>query len=496
MSGREPTLDPADWEEFRGLARRMVDDMIDHLSSLPEQPAWQPPPERLRDSFSEPAPVEGVGEERVYRAFLQDILPYPNGNLHPRFYGWVQGNGTPLGMMADMLAAGMNPHMAGFNQAPALVEEEVLRWMVELMGFPAGAGGLLTGGGSVANMIGLAVARNDRAGFDVRAEGLQGGGPRLTLYASSETHGWVFKAAELLGLGRGACRPVPVGGDYRMDLAALAAMVAEDRTQGWRPICVVGNAGTVNTGATDDLAGIARFCRDEGLWFHVDGAYGALARWHPELRPIVAGLDEADSVAFDLHKWVYLPFTVACLLVRDDRTLGDSFASKAHYLATMERGVSAGGMRFADKSIELTREFKALKVWMNLKAYGVGAFAELIRRNVEQARYLAELVDREPALERLAPVPLNIVCFRYRSGGEGQDDRWNRVNEEVLLRLQESGAAVPSSTNLGGRFAIRCCFVNHRTRMADVERLVEAVVATGEAVAAELGARRASAAGN
>lgn len=485
------TIDPADWGAFRELAHQMVDDMVDHISTLSDQPAWRPQPDGHAQRFSASVPQHGEGEASAYRAFVEDVLPYANGNAHPRFYGWVQGNGTPLGMMADMLASGMNPHMAGFNQAPVLVEEQVIRWMVELMGFPNESGGILVGGGSIANMLGLAIARNEQAGCDMREYGLQAESRQFAIYASSETHGWITKAAELLGMGRVACRTIPVGDDFRMNLEMLQSAIAQDRTAGLLPICVIGNAGTVNTGATDDLTKLAQICRDEQLWFHIDGAFGALAAWSPELRGVVSGLDLADSVAFDLHKWAYLPFTVACLLVRDNAVLERSFATKAHYLAAMERGVSAGGMRFANRGIELTREFRALKVWLNLKAYGAQEFGNLILQNVQQARWLGERVDLHPELELLAPVQLNIVCFRYCTGTAPSAEHWNAVNQELLLRLQESGAAVPSSTVLGGRFAIRCCFVNHRTQPEDLESLINAVVEVGRTINVEFGVERA-----
>jgi aromatic-L-amino-acid decarboxylase len=467
-SEEERTLDPADWEAFRSLAHRMVDDMLDHLSTLRTKPAWQPMPEEVRARLSEPLPVEPQGAEAVYRSFFEDVLPYPNGNLHPRFWGWVQGNGTPLSMMAEMLAAGMNPHMAGFNQAPALVEAQVIRWFIELMGLPPTASGVLALGGTMANILGLVVARNARAGFDVRELGLSGQGPRLMVYASVETHGWINKAVELLGLGKSSVRRVPVDADFRVELGALREAICDDRRAGHRPICVVGNAGSINTGATDDLGGLARLCRDEHVWFHVDGAFGALARLSERLRPIVAGIEEADSLAFDLHKWGYQPFDVACVLVRDGALHRAAFASSASYLATMDRGVIAGGLPFANLGVDLTRGFRALKVWMSLKAHGVSAIARLIE---------------QPDLELLAPVPLNLVCFRFAPAGL-DGDRLNQVNQELLLRLQESGIAVPSSTTLGGRFAIRCAIVNHRSRREDFDALVEAVVRIGREILA------------
>ncbi|HYS04194.1 MAG TPA: pyridoxal-dependent decarboxylase [Candidatus Dormibacteraeota bacterium] len=485
MNDRRPpgerTLDPDDWDEFRDLAHRMVDDTLAHLATLRERPAWRPMPDAVRASFGGPVPLEGEGAGAAYREFVERVLPYPSGNLHPRFWGWVQGTGTPLAALAEMLAAALNPHLAGFNQAPALVEHQVLGWLAELMGMP-GASGVLVGGGSMANLLGLAVGRHARAGFDVREEGLQGGRPRLMLYGSVETHGWAKKAAEVLGLGNKSFRRIPVDADYRIDTAALRTAVKDDRNAGRRPFCVIGTAGTVNTGAIDDLSSLASFCRSEDLWFHVDGAFGALARLPESLRPLVSGLEQADSLAFDLHKWMYLPFEAACVLVRDKAAHRDAFSVSASYLAETTRGVVAGGLPFAERGIDLTRSFRALKVWMSLKAHGVNAFARLIEQNVEQARHLAALVETHPDLELLAPVPLNVVCFRYAPSGLPEQRR-NAVNEEILLRIQEEGVAVPSGTVLAGRYAIRVANVNHRSRREDFDLLVSAVARIGAEVA-------------
>ena len=476
---QEETLDPKDWEEFRRLGHRMLDETIDYLASRREQPVWQAMPESVRASFAGALPMEAIGAEEAYEEFVEKIRPYPNGNNHPRFWGWVQGTGTPLGMMADMLAAAMNPHMAGFNQAPALVEEQVLAWLTELMGMPRESSGVLVSGGTIANLIGLAVARHAKAGFDIREHGLQGyRGPRMVFYASAETHGWCQKAAELLGLGNSAFRRVQAGSDFRMDVRALRALLESDRREGMRPFCVVGNAGTINTGAIDDLRAISKVCRQEELWFHVDGAFGALARFSNELRGLVEGIEEADSLAFDLHKWMYLPFEVGCVLVRDAAAHRNAFAHKQSYLTSMERGVIAGGLPFADRGIELTRSFRALKVWLSLKAHGVKAFARLIEQNLEQARYLVRLIESRNELELLAEVTLNVVCFRYRRA-DGAEERLNEINKELLMRLQESGIAVVSSTMLEGKFALRAAIVNHRSRKEDFQMLVDAVVKIG-----------------
>ena len=487
---QEYTLDPSDaaeWESFRKLAHRMVDDMLDHLASLPRQAAWQPIPESVRRRLREAVPVEGIGADAAYEQFLELVLPYPSGNLHPRFWGWVQGNGTPLGMMADMLAAGLNPHLAGFNQSPAVVEHEVIRWMAELMGLPAESSGLLVTGGSMANILGLAVARYAAlkgAGYDVREHGLNplpgtAAPPRFFCYGSTETHGWARKAVELLGLGNASFRRIPVDPDYRISLPALTQAIEQDRAAGALPGCVIATAATVNTGAIDDLEAVADLCRSQGIWLHVDGAFGALLRLSDSLMDRVRGLERADSLAFDLHKWGYLPFECACVLVRNPELHRAAFASPASYLNETARGVIAGGLPFADRGVDLTRGFKALKVWLSLKAHGTRAIARVIEQNVVQVQYLAGKIAAHPELELLAPAPLNVVCFRY-TPSEMPEDRLNRINQEILIRLQESGTAVLSATVLNGRYALRCANVNHRSRRADFDRLVSAVLEVGK----------------
>lgn len=484
----EFTLDPQNWDELRALGHRMLDDTFDNLATVRERPVWRPVPADVRARLDEPVPREGSDPAAVYESFRRDILPYPTGNIHPRYWGWVKGTGTPLGVLSEMLAAGMNAHLAGFDQSASIVEAKVISWLVELLGFPAGASGLLVSGGSMANFVGLAVARQARAGFDVRTEGMQGDHPLLTVYCSTETHSSVLRAVELLGLGSRALRRIPVDAEYRIDIDVLRTTIAADRAAGMRPIAVVGNAGTVNTGATDNLEALATLARAEGIWFHVDGAFGALAALSPSLRPIVVGLDRADSVAFDLHKWGYLPFEVGCTLVRDAQAHRAAFAVQASYLSSLERGPAAAGMPWADLGIQLTRSFRALKVWMAFKSHGVRRIAELIEQNVAQAQHLVDLIQRDPHLELVAPAPLNVVCFRFVAPGE-DDARLNALNQEILIRIQERGLAMPSHTILNGHFALRCAIVNHRTRREDLDLLAEAVVETGMVILAETASR-------
>lgn len=482
------TFDPstdAEWSELATLGHRMLDDMFAHLGTLHEQPAWRAVPDDVAAAFNDSPPMQGMGTEAAYDDFCRQVLPYAGGNLHPRFFGWVRGNGTPYAMLAEMLAAGMNAHLAGFNQAPAHVEREVVSWFAQLLGFP-GASGLFVTGGTMANTLGLAVARFDRAramGRDVRRDGVQqwpGDSPPapLVFYGSTESHDWAVKAAEWLGLGDRAFRRVPVDSNYRIDMDALASQIIRDRAEGLQPFCVVGTAGTVNTGATDDLAAIADLCEREQLWFHVDGAFGALVALSPSLRPIVAGLERADSVGFDLHKWGSMPFDCGCVLIRDADTHHEAFRTSATYLSSASRGPAAGGAYFAERGLDLTRSFKALKVWMSLKADGVDKLARIIEQNVAQVQYLVTRIQSTPELELLAPAPLNIACFRYRVSGMS-GTQLNALNEELLLRLQERGIAVPSSTLLGEAFALRVAHVNHRTKRADIDVLVDAVLAIG-----------------
>jgi len=467
----EESLDPNDWSELRNLGHQMVDDMMNYFSSLRERPVWQPMPDEVRGSFKLPVPSEGEGFEKAYRDFKDNVLPYPNGNIHPRFWGWVQGTGTPFAMLADMLASGMNPHMAGFDQAPVEVEKVVIDWLKKLLGFPESASGLLTSGATMANLIGIAVARNSVCGADFRKSGFNNEEARgLVVYASAETHSWARKTLELLGFGNERLRLIETNQAYQISLEALSEAIVQDRRAGLKPFVVIANVGTVNTGAIDDLQSLSKLTREEGLWLHADGAFGALAKLSPKYRHLVSGLELVDSIAFDLHKWMYLPFEAGCVVINRPDEQAKTFSSTAPYLSSAGRGVCSGPLVFADLGIELTRSFKALKIWMSLKAHGANLFGRLIGQNIDQARYLAGRIEESACLQLMAPVNLNVVCFRFRKPGLSAEEL-DQLNEEILLRLQVSGVAVPSGTRISRAFVLRVANVNQRSKSSDFDFL-------------------------
>lgn len=469
-----PSLDPEDWGEFRELGRRMVDDMVAWLSSQRERPLHNPVPADIAAGLEAPLPRGGEAAAEVYGAFRREVLPYPHGNTHPRFWGWVVGSGTPMGMFADMLAAGMNSNSGFGDQAVVHVERQVLRWLREAVGFPLDGGGILTSGCSVANLSGLTVARNHRAGWDVRGEGVAAGSGRLRVYGSSETHSSVHRACEILGIGREALHEIPVDGHHRVSIDALRQRIAEDRAAGAVPFALVANAGTVNIGAFDDLEAMADLAGDEGLWLHVDGAFGALVALSPDLRSKVRGLERADSLAFDLHKWLHVPYDAGCVLFRDKALQQETFRMSGAYLQKFESGLATGPDNLMDMGLQMSRGFRALKAWMMMRHHGFDRLAEGIERNVAQAKYLAAKIDATPHFERMAEVPLNIVNFRYRPEAWSPDDpRLDELNRKLLAALHGSGVAAPSYTTLDGNFVLRVAITNHRSRTEDFDLLID-----------------------
>ncbi len=469
----EPNLDPEDWAGLRAEGHRMLDDMLDYIAQIRARPVWRPIPQEVRDRFRADVPRAGSDLPEVYDEFAKYVLPYASGNVHPGFMGWVQGGGTAVGMLAEMLAGGINANLGGRDHMPVEVERQIVEWVKRLFEFPETASGLFVTGSSLANFVGVLVARTRALGRDVRNAGLGEAGSKLRAYASAAAHRCIPLAMDMSGLGSDAVRPVPVDSLGRIDLAQLRAAIAADRAAGMTPFLVVGTAGTVDTGAIDDLEALAGIAQQEKLHFHVDGAFGALAVMSPELKPLVQGIQRADSIALDFHKWGQVPYDAGFILVRDGQLHRDTFASPAAYLRPNAKGLAAGAPWFSDFGPDLSRGFRALKTWFTLKTYGTDRLGKVMAHTCALARHLEARVRAEPKLELLAPAQLNIVCFRYGSS--------DAVNARIVVDLQESGIAAPSTTTVNGKLAIRAAFVNHRTRFGDVDALIDTVLRLGAA---------------
>ena len=475
------TLDPDDWESSRALAHRMVDEAVAHLAGVRERPVWRPMPDDVRSRLQTDLPEAPSPLDVVYREYRENVATYPMGNVHPRFWGWYMGASNFTGALGDFLAAVEGSNLGGGNTGASQVEQQVVDWLKEIAGFPKSASGTLTSGGSMANLVAHTVIRNLAAGYDVRKEGIAGLKKPLRFYASDQVHSCLQKALETLGLGAKALVEVASDDRQRMRLEALEAAIAEDRANGLQPACVIGTAGTTNTGAIDDLNAIADICDREGLWFHVDGCIGGVLRLAPDHAQLVAGIEHAGSVAIDPHKWLHAPFEAGAVLIKDPEAHFTTFEMHGPYLQLQERGMIAGKF-LADYGLELSRGFRALKIWMAFKEHGSAKFGRLIAKDIALARYLKEQVEAHPRLELIAPVDLNIVCFRHVA----KDDATSKaLNTEIMLRLQERGLAVPSDTTVQGKHGLRCAFNNHRTQHEDIDGFLDDLLKIAQEIESE-----------
>jgi len=472
-------------DEIRRVGRLVVDLIADHLTSLPTEPTFRPfPPDLAAQMHSTPPPADAVPPDDILRLFADTIEPYPFGNGHPRFWGWVNSPPAVMGIFADALAAAMNPSCAGGNHAAIHVERQVLQWFREVLHLPDTAMGLLVSGGSMATMTALAVARYVKSGVDVRRDGLRDAPQPFAFYMTPEGHSCARKAIELLGFGSASIRTIPVNADFTMNVAALDAAIVHDRDEHVRPIAVIATAGTTNTGAIDDLAGIAAVCRRHDVWMHVDAAYGGPAILSAEYGDAVSPVSEADSLALDPHKWLFVPVEAGLVFVKDGDAMRSAFSLVPPYVRSSGSAGEVYGLPwFSEYGFQQTRDFRALKVWMAMQQFGIAGYTAAIEENIALASYLAEQVQRAPDFELMAARGLSVVCFRYADAALEGEERIAAANRAILERLQLGGDAFITSTELAGHFVLRACIVNYRSTRADIDRMLDAVRALGRAVA-------------
>jgi glutamate/tyrosine decarboxylase-like PLP-dependent enzyme len=476
----DASLDPSDWAALRATAHAALDAALARLEHAGEGPVWRPTPADVRAELATAMPHAGRGLDAALADAERLIAPYVVGNTHPRFMGWAHGAGTPAGVVAELVAAGLNANCGGRDHVGPVVERQIAGWAAEAFGFPAGSSGVFVTGASQANFLGLLVARDAAMTHRVRGRGLKGSARQLTAYTSAEAHGCVRQAMEMAGVGADFLRLIETDAEGRVRIEAMAAAIAADRAAGLAPFLIVGAAGAVNFGAFDDLCALADLAAAERLWLHVDGAFGAMTRLAPSLAPLTTGLERAHSVAFDFHKWAHAPYDAGFLLVRDPVAHKGTFAAPAAYLSRAQRGLAAGEDWPCDYGPDLSRGFRALKVWLTFQALGADAIGAAIEANCAAARRLAAHVAASKLFELAAPVPLNIVCFRI------EGDRDGALSQELVMRLQEAGLAAPSTTRIGGRPCVRAAIFNHRTSFADIDQ----VFADAARIAADLVAGR------
>jgi len=486
---RNSSLDIGD-EDLRALAKAFADLSIQYFDEVASRRVFTSATgEDLRNRFDEAPPAEPASLESLIKD-CRDIIDGSRHNGHPRFFGYVASPSTPVGAFADLLASTVNSSVTSWRSAPAAteIEQTVARWLGSLIGYDENAQGVLTSGGSMASLTALLIAHRNRTSAPVSETGIHNSGPRMTIYASDQVHFSIIKGADILGLGHESVRLIPTDDRFCVDVRALREAINRDREQGLQPFCVVGSAGTAATGAIDSLSDLANIAREYDLWFHIDGAYGAPAAMIADRKRMFAGMESADSVSLDPHKWLYAPLDCGCLLFRDAANARKAFMTEADYVKVLEFA-NIESFAFWDYGIELSRRFRALKVWLTLKYYGATRIAAAIADDIAMANYMAECVGQDSGFELLAPVQLSICCFRYvpaklraeleetTSDDERQrvESEINRLNEQIMYRVQRGGEAYLSNAMLRGKFALRACIINFRTTRADIDLTLQTV---------------------
>lgn len=484
QTSAEGTSLDSDLETFRDDLRK-TSELVVRLYGGLDEARVTPAKGRMEIAslFDEPLPQEPQPMEAILREVQNNIFANSTLYLTPRFFGYINTGGNHAAILGDLLASAVNQICAKWHFSPAAaeVERRVIRWIAQFIGYAPDAGGCLLSGGSTGNLVGLAVARKQKAQFDAAWLGMRGGAP-MTVYVSQEGHASLEKSMALLGMGRNQLRKIAILDNFTIDLEALGKQVTEDRKNGSLPICVVGNAGTTNTGAVDPLNALAEFCQKQELWFHVDAAYGGPAAGTEAVGKLFRGLDRADSVTVNPHKWLYVPVEAACILVREPTALRDTFEVVADYLREESDAGSNGPLDFKDYGPQLSRNFRALKVWMTFKAYGAKKLRAAIESNIEIMRYLGDRIDQSQDFVRLAPVPLSVVCFQYRTPDISihEDQEYlDGLNNRLAEALEKDGRVFLSGTKILGKRVLRACSVNHRLCRQDVDFLLEVIREVG-----------------
>ena len=470
------SLDPDNWPAFRQQSHAMLDDMLDYIEHRRERPVWKNSDADLRKTFQSPLPEKGQDLSSLHQRFMDDILPYAVGNTHPGFMGWAHGGGTPVGMVAEILSAGLNANVGGRNQVPICVELQITQWMAQLFEFPINSSsGLFLSGTSMANFVSVLIAQSKILGVNYRRRGNEG--YQLTAYCAESAHQCISQAFSMAGLGSDCLRKIAVDDQQKMNVNLLKKKISDDLKNGFIPFYCAATVGTVDCGAIDDLSAISTVCKDYDIWLHVDGAFGALAQLSPLLKPLLSGIEKADSIAFDFHKWLQVPYDAGFLLCKHKKLHYQTFSDKPQYLQRTRQGLAGGNFWPCDYGPDLSRGFKALKTWFTLSHYGSENLGQQILHSCHLAILLSEAIEKHNELELLAPVSLNIVCFRYRlSDKYMSEDGLNALNENIVTLLQQQGRVAPSTTTLDGKTAIRAAFINHRTEPCDVTALISSVL--------------------
>jgi glutamate/tyrosine decarboxylase-like PLP-dependent enzyme len=481
-----------DTERFRAIGHALVDQIADSLDAIPRGPVTKDrTPAAVREALglNSALPAEGTDAANLLNTTARQLFEHSLFNGHPRFWGYITSSPAPIGILGDLLASALNPNVGAWTLSPSAseIEAQTVRWIAELVGYPTDCGGIFVSGGNMANFVCFLAARAAGAGWDIRRDGLAASDRRLLVYASAETHTWIQKATDLAGLGTASIRWIPTSDSLRMDVTQLERSIDEDVAAGHVPLLVIGTAGSVGTGAVDPLIEIARICKERSIWFHVDGAYGALAAAVSDAPDDLRALKLADSVAVDPHKWLYAPLEAGCALVRDAAALRTAFSYHPAYYHFDEQGIN-----YVDYGPQNSRGFRALKVWLALKHVGADGYRGMIAENMALSRAMAAAVERESELQLMTQA-LSIATFRFvpadlrsRLGETSTEEYLNRLNQALLDAIQRGGEAFVSNALVRGRYVLRACIVNLHTTVDDVEAIPEIVVRTGRALDARM----------